>query len=419
LFSVLLLVKAFASGGTALSGVEAISNGVPAFRAPKSRNAARTLTAMGLLCVSMFAGITVLALHLHARARADGNPSVISQLATASFGDGSALFYLYQAVTAAILVLAANTAFNGFPVLSSILAKHEFLPRQMRSRGDKLVYSNGIALLAGFAIALIVAFDANVDKLIQLYILGVFTSFTLSQAGMVRHWTKAIKVAALQRRNRIRVARTINAIGAVATALVLVIVTWTKFLAGAWLALVAMAAVFALMRKIRGHYLQVAAELEVPPDSRVVLPARNHALVVISKLHLPSMRALSYARGTRPTTLAAVTVSNDSDETARLLDEWGRRNIDVPLVILDSPYRELTQPLLEHIRRVRRDGPRDVVTVFIPEYVVGKWWEQLLHNQSALRLKARLLFETGVMVVSVPWQLHSADPLTWVSAPDR
>jgi amino acid transporter len=417
LFTVLLVAKAFASGCTALTGVEAISNGVPAFRVPKARNAAGTLAWMGGLCVTMFVGITVLAMHLDARAVPEGNPSVISQLAAACFGGHSVLFYLYQGATAGILILAANTAFNGFPVLASILAQHGYLPRQMRNRGDKLVFSNGVLLLAGFATALIVIFDARVDRLIHLYIIGVFTSFTLSQAGMVRHWNRTIAAAARAQRPRMRLARAVNLIGAGCTGVVLVIVVWTKLLAGAWIAILAMVTLFALMRTILRHYRRVAVELEVPVHSRVVLPARNHALVVVSKLHLPTMRAITYATGTRPDTLAAITVATDPEETAGLLAEWGRRDLDVPLVILDSPYRELTGPLLEYIRRMHLTGPRDVVTVFIPEYVVGRWWEQLLHNQSALRLKARLLFEPGVMVTSVPWQLHSAPPADWISHP--
>jgi hypothetical protein len=194
-----------------------------------------------------------------------------------------------------------------------------------------------------------------------------------------------------------------------------VIVVWTKLLAGAWIAVLAMGTLFLLMRKIRRHYRAVTTELEVPEHSRVVLPARNHAIVVVSKLHLPTMRAISYARATRPDTVTAVTVATDPTETTALLEAWGRRDPGVPLVMLDSPYRELTGPLLDYIRGLRATGPREVITVFIPEYVVGRWWEQLLHNHSALRLKARLLFEPGVMVTSVPWQLHSAPRADWLS----
>jgi amino acid transporter len=403
-----LALRAFANGCTALTGVEAISNGVPSFRKPKSLNAANTLAIMGALAVTMFGGITMLALHVHAHAQPSGNPSVISQIAASVFGAHAWLFYLFQAATAGILILAANTAFNGFPVLSSILAQARYLPRQLHNRGDKLVFSNGILLLGGFAIALVVGFDANIDKLIQLYIIGVFTSFTLSQAGMVRHWNRLMPDADATGRRRMRVSRAINSAGAVATGLVLVVVLYTKVVHGAWIAMAAMVVLFAVMKGIRGHYDAVSTELEVPAADRPVLPSRNHAVVLVSRLHLPTMRALAYARATRPSSLVAVTVRIDDDDVRRLTDEWDARAIEVPLVVLDSPYREMTKPVIDYLRRIRRASPRDVVTVFIPEYVVGRWWEQLLHNQSALRLKARLLFEPGVMVTSVPWQLRSA-----------
>jgi hypothetical protein len=367
------------------------------------------LAIMGLLSVTMFIGITVLALHL--KARAGGDTSVISQIAAAVFGNNAVLFYLYQAATAGILILAANTAFSGFPVLSSILAEHSYLPRQMHNRGDKLVFSNGILLLGAFTIVLIIGFDANVDKLIHLYIIGVFTSFTLSQAGMVRHWNRTIPSSPPARHRRMRLSRSINLVGAVSTALVLLIVIYTKVTQGAWIAIVAMVAIFAMMKSISRHYRAVADELDLADTEKPVLPPRNHALVLVSRLHLPTMRAISYAKATRPSSLEAVTIQIDEAETARLLDQWDRHGLDIPLVILESPYREITRPLLDYIRSLQRESPRDVVTVFVPEYVVGRWWEQLLHNQSALRLKARLLFEPGVMVTSVPWQLRSSERL--------
>ena len=406
-FTLLLTLRAFASGCTALTGVEAISNGVPAFRKPKSRNAAATLGIMGLLAVAMFVGITALALRMRAHALANGNPSVISQIAGGVFGSHDFVFYLYQAATAGILILAANTAFNGFPVLSSILAQSSFLPRQLHNRGDKLVFSNGILILGGLAIALIVGFDANIDKLIQLYIIGVFTSFTLSQAGMVRHWNKLLVAADGAAKRRMRLSRAINFVGAIATGLVLVIVLYTKVQHGAWLAIVAMAVLFAGMKGIRRHYDAVRRELDVVGVNRPLLPSRNHGVILVSKLHLPTLRAVAYAKGTRPSELEAVTVRLDDDETEALERAWIDADLDVALVVLDSPYREMTDPVIDYIRRLRKQSPRDVVTVFIPEYVVGHWWEHFLHNQSALRLKARLLFEPGVMVTSVPWQLES------------
>ena len=406
--TVFLAMRAFASGCTALTGVEAISNGVPSFRKPKSRNAARTLVAMGTLAVTMFVGITLVAIETHAKAYPSGTPSVISQLAQVVWGRHSALYVIFQIATAAILVLAANTAFSGFPMLASILAQNRFLPRQLHTRGDRLVFSNGVLLLAGSAIGLIVAFDANIDRLIQLYIIGVFTSFTLSQTGMVRHWSKELKEATSRGRRQIRRAQAINLVGAVLTGLVLVIVVVTKVQHGAWLAIAAMVVLFVAMRGIRRHYDSVSAELALQEGSTPTLPARNHAIVLISQMHLPTLRAIAFARSMRPHVVEAVTINVDSESTKRLQDAWGSYDLGVPLHVLDSPYREISRPLLEYVRGLHRESPRDVVTVFIPEYVVGRWWEQLLHNQSALRLKARLLFEPGIMVVSVPWQLRSA-----------
>ncbi len=420
-FTLFLALRAFASGCTALTGVEAISNGVPSFRPPKSRNAATTLVAMGTIAVTMFVGITILAVETHARAYPSGTPSVISQLAQAVWGRHSALYIYFQIVTAGILVLAANTAFNGFPVLASILARHSFLPRQLRTRGDRLVFSNGILLLAAASIALVVGFSANLDRLIQLYIIGVFTSFTLSQTGMVRHWTKLLR----ERRegggdparpegpenpsiSRIHRSRAINAFGALLTSVVLVVVVLTKVEHGAWIAILAMLVLFVLMRAIRRHYDAVNKELAAAEQVRPPLPSRNHAVVLVSRIHLPTLRALAYARATRPHTIEAVTVAADEEEARALEDEWERRNIEVPLRILNSPYREVTRPVVDYVRTMRRASERDVITVFIPEYVVGHWWENVLHNQSALRLKARLLFQPGVMVTSVPWQLRSS-----------
>jgi len=407
-FTLIILAKAFASGCTALTGVEAISNGVPAFRRPKARNAANTLAPLGMFSITMFVGITVLARHLNAQAQASGNPSVISQIAASVFGSSAFLFYLYQAATAGILILAANTAFSGFPVLSSILARDSYLPRQLHNRGDKLVFSNGILLLGGFAIALIVGFDANIDKLIQLYIIGVFTSFTLSQAGMVRHWNRLMTDATVQQRRRMQASRAMNLVGACATGLVLVIVVATKVPEGAWIAVLAMGVLFATMKAIRRHYSSVASEISITAEDRPLLPSRNHAIVLVSRLHLPALRALAYAKATRPSSVEAVTIRIDDAELDRLREEWAAHHIDIPLVILDSPYREVTKPLLDYIRRRQEGSPRDIVTVFIPEYVIEHWWEQLLHNQSALRLKARLLFEPGIMVTSVPWRLRSS-----------
>ena len=421
---IFLVLRAFAQGCTALTGVEAISNGVPAFRPPKSKNAADTLVIMGTLAVSMFLGITVLALitkvhevehvdHLIGAPRGYDQPTALAQVAKAVFGGamGGQFWYAFiQATTAAILILAANTAFNGFPVLASILSHDGFLPRQLHRRGDRLVFSNGIVLLALAAALLIVVFKANTNQLIQLYIIGVFVSFTLSQSGMVKHWQKVLHGDEPVPVGHVRRSQVINALGATVTAVVLVIVLITKFLHGAWLVCIAMPLLFLMMKGIRRHYRRVEQELE-PTGEDVVLPARNHAIVLVSKIHKPTLRAVAYARATRPSTLEAITVSVDPEEAEKLQQEWERQGVPVPLKILDSPYREITKPVLQYVKNVRRRSPRDVVTVFIPEYVVGRWWEHLLHNQSALRLKGRLLFQPGVMVTSVPWQLQSSDRL--------
>ncbi len=413
-----LLLRAFSSGCAALTGVEAISNGVPAFKKPKSRNAATTLLLLGTVAVTMLVGIIWLANLTHLQfvessSQIVSGPigyvqkTVTTQLAEAIFGAGFLLFVVAIA-TALILFLAANTAFNGFPVLGSILAQDRYLPRQLHTRGDRLAFSNGILFLSAFAIVLIVSFQAEVTRLIQLYIVGVFVSFTLSQAGMIRHWNRLLRRERDQaRRHRMHRSRAINAFGMALTGAVLIVVLVTKFTHGAWIAIAAMAVIYLLMLGIRTHYDRVAAEL-APSIERSVLPSRNHAIVLVSKMHLPTLRALAYAQATRPDTLTALTVNVDEGDTRRIQAEWERRELSVPLTVIDSPYREITRPIIEFVKSQRRDAPRDVVTVFIPEYVVGKWWEHLLHNQSALRIKGRLLFEPGVMVTSVPWQLESS-----------
>ncbi|HWC35913.1 MAG TPA: APC family permease [Mycobacteriales bacterium] len=413
-----LLLRSFASGCTALTGVEAISNGVPAFQKPKSKNAATTLALLGAIAVSMFLAITVLAIVSHVHVAGSPNDlvglpkgheqkTVIAQVGIAVFGKGIGFYYL-QTVTALILVLAANTAFNGFPVLASILAHDGYLPRQLHTRGDRLAFSNGILLLAGFAMLLIVAFSASPTRLIQLYIVGVFVSFVNSQVGMIRHWNRNLPLTEdPARRRQMKRSRVINSIGAVVTTLVLVIIVISKFTEGAWIAIVAMGVLFAMMKGIRRHYDAVSQEL-VPSDDDDVLPSRVHAVVLVSKMHKATLRALTYARATRPSTLVALTVDVDHAATAALKAEWERRAVPVPLQILDSPFREVTRPVIKYIKEINRSSPRDVVSIFIPEYVVGRWWEQLLHNQSALRLKGRLLFMRGVMVTSVPYQLASS-----------
>jgi amino acid transporter len=404
LFTIFLALRAFASGCTALTGVEAVSNGVPAFKPPKSRNAAATLSIMGFLAITMFAGITVLAVLAHVHMAEDTNNLIgfhgdvqrtaLSQIAIASFGQ-TLPFYLLNGATAAILVLAANTAFNGFPVLSSLLGRDQFLPHQLSHRGDRLVFSNGILVLAAVASLLIVAFGANVTRLLQLYILGVFLSFTLSQMGMVRHWARV--------GGNVRRQQLINGAGAVATGLVFVIVLVTKFAQGAWIVVLAAPLLFLAMKAVNRHYTQVADEL-APGASGVAMPARIHVVVPVSNLLGPTLRALAFAQAMSPASLRAITVAADDGEDP-LPAEWEARGIPIELVIIESPYRETVRPIRRYLRTLRRENPGDVIAIVIPEYVVQRWWHHLLHNQTALRLKARLLFEPSIVVTSVPWVL--------------
>ncbi|MQA01500.1 MAG: amino acid permease [Streptosporangiales bacterium] len=422
-----LLLRAFASGCATLTGVEAIANGVPAFRKPKGKNAATTLLILGVVAVTGALSTVMLANLTHARVaerpatqliRPNGEPvgpeyhqdPLMTQIAESVFSGFAPGFYVVAAAAGVILLLAANTAFTGFPVLGSILASDGYLPKQLHTRGDKLAFSNGILLLAGFAIVLIVAFDAEVTRLIQLYIVGVFVSFTVSQLGMVLHWTKLLRTERDGARRRgMQRSRAINAFGLSVTGIVLVVVLITKFTHGAWITILAMAVLFTVMRAIKRHYGRVEADLRPDEAADTMLPSRVHGIVLVSRIHKPALRAVAYARATRPDVLEAVSVQVDPEETRKLQAEWERLGLPVRLKVLDSPYREMTKPFVDYLRAIRRKSPRDVVTVFLPEYVVGHWWEQLLHNQSALRLKARLLFEPGVMVTNVPWQLRSSD----------
>ncbi len=423
-----LLLRAFSSGCAALTGVEAVSNGVPAFRRPKSRNAATTLLLMGVIAITLLASMIALSRWTGVKMAEEpstqllrnGVPvgsgyvqhTVMGQVAHAVFQGFPAGVVIVSVVTGLILVLAANTAFNGFPVLGSILARDGYLPRQLHTRGDRLAFSNGIILLAAAAGLLVVIYDAEVTKLIQLYIVGVFVSFTLSQFGMVRHWNRHLAVEKdVKERRVMQRRRAINSVGAVMSGTVLVVVVVTKFVHGAGFAIAAMVVLFVLMRAVRRHYDHVREELSVPEgDTRYqLLPSRVHAIVLVSTIHRPTLRALAYATATRPSRLEAVTVDVDAEATAALQEEWDSRAIPVPLKALDSPYREITRPVVDYVKSLRAGRPRDLVVVYIPQYVLGHWWEQLLHNQSALRLRARLTFTPGVMVASVPWQLESAE----------
>ncbi len=432
-----ILLRAFSSGCAALTGVEAISNGVPAFRKPKSANAAATLLLMGTISVCMLSSIIALSNWTgvqmggegYGQLVKDGHPvgeeyvqdTVIGQLAKTVFSDFPVGIYVVATVTGIILILAANTAFNGFPVLGSILAKDGYLPRQLHTRGDRLAFSNGILILAVAAAALIVVYQAEVTQLIQLYIVGVFVSFSMSQTGMIRHWNRLLCDPGVQGAERSRMVRSraVNLVGAAMSMTVLLVVLITKFQAGAKYAILAMAVLFAMMLGINRHYRKVSAELSLAPDSVAVLPSRVHAIVLVSKLHKPALRAVAYARATRPSTLEALTVEVDPEDTRALRRDWVDHEVPIPLKIVASPYREITRPVIDYVKALRSDHPRTVVIVYVPEYVVGHWYEQILHNQSALRLRVRLHFIPGVMVASVPWQLRSSEGAEeeWYDAP--
>ena len=433
--SLFLLLGAFSNGCTALTGVEAISNGIPAFKAPEARNASITLVWMAVLLTTMFLGTSVLA-YLYG-VQPSASETVISQFARTMFtGPLGWCYYLVQAATAAILVLAANTSFADFPRLASLLARDRFLPRQFSNRGDRLVFSNGIVILALFSSLLVIAFGGDTSRLIPLYAVGVFLSFTLSQAGMVRHWLTerdkqraqtrqaaasvvadvelAIEQAKLSRFVEDEVTAPqnwkksifVNGLGALATAVVLSVFILTKFIHGAWIVVVVIPLLVLLFRAIHSHYLNVARQLtvkEVEP-----LQAVTHSVIVpISGIHRGMLNALQYAKSIAPGNVTAVYVDFDEQATALMREQWERWDFGVKLVVLPSPYRELTSPLLRYIHRVDRKGDGGIVTVIIPEFVPAKWWQHLLHNQSSLLLKGALLFKPGVIVVNVPYHLKA------------
>lgn len=422
---VYLLARAFSSGCAALTGVEAISNGVPAFRRPKSHNAATTLLLLGTIAVSMLLGIIALAnltgvkvldesgdayFTLNGQRHDVHVDTVMGQLAGTVFNDFRPGFYFIVAATMIILFLAANTAFNGFPVLGSILARDGFMPRQLHTRGDRLAFSNGIVMLAVAAVALVLAFNADVTRLIQLYVVGVFVSFTVSQAGMMRHWGRHLATETDPgERSRMRRSRVINAIGLTFTGTVLLVVLISKFTHGAWMAILAMAVVFTVMKAINRHYRSVARETAWVPGQERTLPSRVHAVVVVGKINKPTLRAVMFAKASQPWSIEAITVAVDPEETEKLARQWQAADLRVPLRVIASPYREVIGPVVKYVRERRRASPRDVVCVYVPELVVGHWWESLLHNQTGLILRTRLHFAPGVMVTSVPYLLKSSE----------
>ena len=444
-----LLLGAFSNGCAALTGIEAISNGVPAFKKPEARNAATTLVAMAALLTVMFLGTSVLAylygVHPHE------SETVISQFARIMFtGPMAWFYYVVQIATALILVLAANTSFADFPRLSSLLARDRFLPRQFATRGDKLVFSNGIVILAIFASILVIAFGGDTSRLIPLYAVGVFLSFTLSQSGMVRHWLK--ERAQSSKKNGKRRKRgeddihftqstvdseplpdaeleasehrgatfitdevttsthwkksiVINAVGAIATFIVLCVFIATKFIHGAWIVVLVVPLLVFMFRAIHKHYVGVAKQLSTEGLGEL-RPIKHTVIVPISGIHRGVVGALQYAKSIAPDHVQAVYVDFDEEATAKLREKWERWGAGVKLVVLPSPYRELTRPLLRYITRLERKNGNDVVTVLLPEFVPAKWWQHLLHNQSSLMLKGALLFKKGVIVISVPYHLE-------------
>jgi amino acid transporter len=420
---ILLLLRAFASGCSALTGVEAVANGVQAFRRPKIKNAQRTLVLMGSIAIVLFVGIVALALitHVHyAESACDlkgfkdcltaPQHSVISQIAAAVFpGAGYFMFYIIQGATALVLLLAANTAFNGFPLLGSVLARDSYAPKSLSTRGDRLVFSNGVLVLSGVAIVLLLVYRANPTALIQLYIIGVFVSFTLGQTGMVVHWTKMLRAGCANPGQVIR-SRMINATGAVFTLTVLIVVTITKFTHGAWLVFVIMPILFFLMFKINRYYGQVATDIEVDPTTTFGATG-DHAMVLVGKMQKPTLKALDYAIAARHESLEAVHVNIDEAESEKLSKLWDTMNIKVPLRIVPSPYRDISMPLIKYVKARRTEYGSEVITVYTPQYIVGHWWENLLHNHKARRIRQKLMLCHGVTIALVPWLLDSSTQL--------
>jgi amino acid transporter len=390
-----LLMRAFSSGAIALSGIEAISNGIQVFRKPVSRNAAITLICTGAILGGLFFGIAVLAEQL--RPTLSEDQTVLSIMGRAVFGDGP-LYWLLQAATAGILILSANTAYAGFPRLTSMIAADGFLPRQLAHRGDRLVYSNGIIVLAVAAGVLFAGFGGETSSLVPLFAVGLFLSFTLSQAGMVvHHWRL--------REPRWIAGLVINGTGAAATSVVTVVVVVSKFTEGAWVPVIVIPAFVVLFKSIRRHYDRVRREIAVTPGTGFP-EIRNTVVVLVgTEMNRGALEAVAYARSLRPEHLFALTVTFDEEDERRVREQWEAFDIDVPLEIIGSPYREITGPVLQFIDDLDARWEYDVLTVVIPEFVVHHWWEQLLHNQSALWLKARLLFRPNTVVTSVPTQV--------------
>ncbi|HKR02945.1 MAG TPA: amino acid permease, partial [Pyrinomonadaceae bacterium] len=447
--TIFLILGAFSNGCAALTGIEAISNGVPAFKKPEAKNASATLVVMAALLTTMFLGTSVMAylygVHPHA------SETVISQFGRIVFtGAFSWFYYVVQITTALILVLAANTSFADFPRLASLLARDRFLPRQFANRGDKLVFSNGIAILAVFSSILVAAFGGDTSRLIPLYAVGVFLSFTLSQTGMVRHWLRERAQARAKKTEahneppgaplfnqetnagqalpdaQLAAAETrpsyfvndevtdsihwkksivINGLGAIATFVVLCVFVITKFLHGAWIVVLIIPLLVLMFRSIHKYYLKVAKQLSTEGLERLH-EIKNTVIVPISGIHRGVINALQYAKSISANGVKAVYVDFDEEAAHKLQVKWEQWGSGVELVVLPSPYRSLRRPLLRYIERLRRKGSEDFVTVVLPEFIPARWWQHFLHNQSSLLLKGSLLFKKCVVVISVPYHLE-------------
>ena len=417
---VLLLLRAFASGCSALTGVEAISNGVQAFRRPKIQNAQKTLVAMGTIAIVLFAGLVAVAVISHVQYAEDParqligfqagavQRSLVAQIASSVFGNNSVPFFIIQAATAAVLLLAANTAFNGFPLLGSVLATDKYAPKSLSTRGDRLIFSNGVIALAVAAAVILVIFRADVSALIQLYIIGVFVSFTLGQTGMIRHWNRQLREGTgTEKRGVIKLYRGINTFGALMTFTVLIIVTITKFTHGAYIVFIIMPILFTLMLGVNRYYRDVDKEIEADPTTRFGAKG-DHAIVLVGRMQKPVLKALDYAIAARHDSIEAVHVSIDDDATDKLEKDWVDQNIKVPLNVLESPYRDISAPLAKYIKHRRETHGSEVVTVYTPLYIVGHWWENFLHNHKARRIRHKLTLVHGVVIALVPWLLDSS-----------
>jgi len=390
-----LLLTAFSNGCTAMTGVEAVSNGVPAFKPPESKNAAATMLTMAVLAITMFLGITLLSQVY--QILPSERETVVSQLARAVFGGRGIAYYAVQAATMLILVLAANTAYADFPRLASILAHDRFVPRQFMNQGDRLAFSNGIVGLSVFAGILLIIFGGDTHALIPLYMIGVFVSFTLSQAGMVVHWRK-------EGGPGWRTSAAVNGVGALVTGIVLVVVAMTKAHEGAWIIMLLIPLNVLLFNVTRRHYDAVAAQLSMRGWS-AQRRRKNTVLVPVSGVIRPVAEALEYAK-TLSDDVRAVYVAIDPAATEQLRGMWERYENGVPLVLLGSPYRSLMEPLLEYIEQIAKDRPEDYVTIVLPEFVPARWWHHLFHNQRALLIKGALLFKPNTVVTSVPFHLR-------------